>query len=618
MHDRSALLLRTATGALDLVRRHRTVLDSLNVFPVADSDTGTNICLTLAAAVEAACTEAGVPLPDGTAGDPQAAGGTLPDGPPADPPADPTRGRTAAAPVPSGPGRAPAVAAALATGALLGARGNSGVILGQYVGELAERLATPPAAPTAGPGRADPGTVGPGTAGRGTAGRGTAGPGTVGPADAAGTGGGATVDVTGSEVADALAAAAHAARRAVARPVEGTVLTVADDAARTALVAAADGAGPAPTVRAAVDEARRAVARTTTQLEALEGVQDAGGWGLVLLLEALAAALGDARDVVGPDARGADAARAGDPDDPAASAGTPGHDEHGHAHAHTASDGEFELMAVARTHDAAAVDGLRADLVRLGQSVAVVGRSGLWQVHVHSGHVVDVVGALRDRDLGVREVVVRHLLAHHEHPVAGVVMVTRAPGLVTELARSSAVVVVVEDGPADDAVVRAVEDTAGDDVLVLADGLQPLPGGLPAGVRVRLRDGLDVGHLVAAAAALVLAGPGAPDALDRVDRAVDAVRTATVDVRVAPGGTASRGGGVGPAVHDEHDEVVDVARALLAAGEPAEVLTVVTSRGTPEAAVRALREELGEAVELVVVEGGTPGAGLVLAAEPAP
>ena len=82
-----------ATRCLD---RYRDAINALNVFPVPDGDTGTNMLLTMNALNEAACAS-----PDTSAGD---------------------------------------VAAAMARGALLGARGNSGVILSQFFQGLARGL----------------------------------------------------------------------------------------------------------------------------------------------------------------------------------------------------------------------------------------------------------------------------------------------------------------------------------------------------------------------------------------------------------------------------------------------------------------------------------------------
>ncbi|MCS7173778.1 MAG: DAK2 domain-containing protein [Armatimonadetes bacterium] len=86
-----ATALETALAEL---RRCRAEVNALNVFPVADHDTGSNLCATLAAAVEAVRAEEGDEL-----------------------------GRTAAA---------------AARGAFLGARGSSGAILAEYLYGLSE------------------------------------------------------------------------------------------------------------------------------------------------------------------------------------------------------------------------------------------------------------------------------------------------------------------------------------------------------------------------------------------------------------------------------------------------------------------------------------------------
>src|SRR5581483_7890860 len=74
-------------AAATWLERNAAAVNAINVFPVPDGDTGTNMAATLRAAAEAA----------------QRAGETTPD-----------------------------MLAALAHGALMGARGNSGVILSQY------------------------------------------------------------------------------------------------------------------------------------------------------------------------------------------------------------------------------------------------------------------------------------------------------------------------------------------------------------------------------------------------------------------------------------------------------------------------------------------------------
>ncbi|HLU58554.1 MAG TPA: DAK2 domain-containing protein [Pseudonocardia sp.] len=97
-----ALLTRWTRAATAALERHCAEIDRINVFPVADGDTGTNLLLTMRAAADAVRRSA----------------------------RENGAGRTAAA-----------VAAALARGALVGARGNSGVILSQVLRGLAEAVA---------------------------------------------------------------------------------------------------------------------------------------------------------------------------------------------------------------------------------------------------------------------------------------------------------------------------------------------------------------------------------------------------------------------------------------------------------------------------------------------
>lgn len=117
-----ALAVRTWCGlALEALGRAREEIDAINVYPVADGDTGTNLYLTVesaAAAVEAVF----------------AGYATLATGPG---PLTATDG-TAAAEL-GGPTLADAVRA-MAHGALIGARGNSGTILAQLLRGMAQVL----------------------------------------------------------------------------------------------------------------------------------------------------------------------------------------------------------------------------------------------------------------------------------------------------------------------------------------------------------------------------------------------------------------------------------------------------------------------------------------------
>src|SRR5262249_38886497 len=94
-------------------------------------------------------------------------------------------------------------------------------------------------------------------------------------------------DAAGRGLATGLRAAADAAYRAVAEPVEGTILSVARAAGLAATDADSDDLEKV--VLAAASGAADALARTPDQLPVLAraGVVDAGGRGLLVLLDAL-------------------------------------------------------------------------------------------------------------------------------------------------------------------------------------------------------------------------------------------------------------------------------------------------------------------------------------------
>ena len=514
-----ASVLRDWAGrAVRTLDDHRGELDALNVFPVADSDTGTNLYLTLREGLDALIRDrAGL-------GGQQA-----------------VRDRE--------------VARDFARGALVGARGNSGVIVSQYIGALLRTLETGP-------------------------------------------------DVTPELFCRALRTATEAAYRAVAHPVEGTVLTVARAVGEGALEASRRAAGlraaglrALDVLEAGIDRGYVALAQTTAQLAALRaaGVLDAGAWGLLLVLDALADALH------GPGAR-TPRARPAMPvrRDPVGTCATEG------------PGGEFEVMYLVvgdegsgPTDDGVVAEALRAGLSAVGDSVAVVGGDGLWQAHVHTDTPLRAVDAARAADVEATQIRVRHLASqsgvHGTHrPPLGLVTVTGAPGLTADLARAGAVVVLVPPGgAAGPELERAIDDTGAATVLVLAaDGLLT---GAPARPGVRVADHLSEAQVVAGAATLASLDPrlGADGLADAVLRAVLGVRTAAVP-------------GVGPGEHA--DRAVQAARTLLS--QQTTLLTVLTSAATPAGVVDRVRAEVeGTPVEVVVLPTGAPGDQVVLGAE---
>ncbi|GGL10888.1 DAK2 domain-containing protein [Mangrovihabitans endophyticus] len=302
---------RWCRRGLASLRAHQREIDELNVYPVPDGDTGTNLVLTLTSASEA--------LSDPEPSDVDASG-----------------------PQPTPLGRA---MRRMARGALLGARGNSGVIVSQILRGMADTLATPAA-------------------------------------------------VRGGELAVALRTASEAAYAAVARPVEGTVLSVVAAAADAAVQVSSNDL--IVTARAAARAAADALARTPQQLPDLAraGVVDAGGRGLVLLLDALVEALKDEPEQDGGAAAERKrstgqphATRPADNDRPADDALCgPG----------AVADFGYEVQYLLdATPPAVAL--LREELDRIGDSVVVVGTGEgsvpTWNVHVHTPDVGAAVEA---------------------------------------------------------------------------------------------------------------------------------------------------------------------------------------------------------------------------------
>ncbi|MDX3229465.1 DAK2 domain-containing protein [Streptomyces sp. ME19-01-6] len=321
-HPLDADAVRTWCGlALDALGRAREEIDAINVYPVADADTGTNLYLTVESAAQAVTAAF-----DGHA----------------------------AAPGPAAHPSLREAVRAMAHGALIGARGNSGTILAQLLRGMADVLAD-------GDGDGDDRDV--------SRGRDVSGNGNGGGADPAGPHGEA------DGLRRALRRAAELAYRGVAHPVEGTVLTVARAAADAADRAQGD---PAAVARAAYEGARTALEATPAQLGVLAraGVVDAGGYGLVVVLGALAEAVSGRAPADGPVV-------------------APGGCAAGHAATADGSLGDgpdggpaFEVIYLLEA-DETAVARLRDRLDALGDSLVVVGGDGLWNVHVH----VDDAGA---------------------------------------------------------------------------------------------------------------------------------------------------------------------------------------------------------------------------------
>jgi DAK2 domain fusion protein YloV len=173
-------------------------------------------------------------------------------------------------------------------------------------------------------------------------------------------------ELTPSDLADALAEAANAAYRAVIKPTEGTILTVAREAGRAAVAAASEpGATAVSVIKAAAAAARAAVDRTPGQLKILHeaGVVDAGGYGLQIMLEGMLQTIEETEVGLLDALKKAPAAQA--------SLELP---EEGWGYCT-----EFLIQG-----EGLDVEKLRQEIAAMGNSVLVVGDQDLVRVHVHT------------------------------------------------------------------------------------------------------------------------------------------------------------------------------------------------------------------------------------------
>jgi DAK2 domain fusion protein YloV len=165
-----------------------------------------------------------------------------------------------------------------------------------------------------------------------------------------------------------LTQGAATAYKAVAKPVEGTILTVVREAAAAAVISAEDGGDLEDVLTAAVEGARLAVAKTPSMLPILRdaGVVDAGGQGLYRILE------GTLQYMVSRDSA-------------AVAVEVPTVERSATIVAHVDEGFGYETMFLLQSRSAPLdVDRLRGELEKMGSSVLVAGDSRAVKVHVHN------------------------------------------------------------------------------------------------------------------------------------------------------------------------------------------------------------------------------------------
>lgn len=272
------------TGAA-LLEKNRAYIDSLNVFPVPDGDTGTNMSMTMQSAVKEIQNCKGTNVSD--------------------------------------------IATAASLGALKGARGNSGVILSQILRGFARALS-------------------------------------------------GKEEMAPENFAAALTTGTEAAYKAVMKPKEGTMLTVARMMAEAVTREANEGANLYKLIDVMIDEGERALLLTPELLPVLKeaGVVDSGGKGLVTILRGFKMVIdGEEVDEYVPAPQQNTAEITGNEE---------GADLEALDDIEFGYCTEFFIIHLDESFSEADLDKLREKLMKIGDSVVVAHDSDFIKIHVHS------------------------------------------------------------------------------------------------------------------------------------------------------------------------------------------------------------------------------------------
>ena len=426
------------------------------------------------------------------------------------------------------------------------------------------------------------------------------------------------------ELAEALEEAADAAYRAVLKPTEGTILTVAREAARAAVQAAeADGASSSSVIAAAARGAKTAVERTPTQLAILReaGVVDAGGYGLQIMLDGMLRTF--EADLPMTEVKVAV---------PAAQKAL-ALPEEGWGYC-------TEFILEGRELD---VDRIREDIAAMGNSVLVVGEPEIVKVHVHTDEPARVIsyasGLGTVAKLNVGDMSQQHALileeSSHESPGAngsghapakpspertngvGLVAVTAGEGLVN-IFRGLGVDAIVEGGqtmnPSTQDMLLAVETLPYDQAILLPNNRNVILAAREVGKLTEKQvHVLETGSIPEGIEAVVAFNPerDASDNLRSMREAADRVQT--IEVTHAVRDTRSNGlrvkkGDVIALINDKlkhagHDYGEVVRQALQDLGpESYELVTVFIGEDTTPEEGERLAESIRESFPSLEVE----------------
>lgn len=365
-------------------------VDALNVFPVPDGDTGTNMNLSMTSGAKEVKNNVQEHI-----------------------------------------GK---VGSALAKGLLMGARGNSGVILSQLFRGFAKAIETKPT-------------------------------------------------INSKDFAAALDAGVTTAYKAVMKPVEGTILTVAKDAAKHAVAAAKNHDDLIALMEEVVKEAKASLDRTPDLLPVLKevGVVDSGGQGLVFVYEGFLA------ELKGEKLSDSPAAMPNMNDLVSAE-----HHKNVQSHINTA-DIEFgyctEFMVRLEGKASFSEEDFRQDLSKFGDSLLVISDEEVVKVHIHSeqpgevltygqkyGNLINMkIENMRQQHSNIVGESMTPLLTEANKPKKekqeyGIVAVSMGSGI-ADLFRSIGANAVIEGGqtmnPSTEDIVKAIKEVNARKVIIL-------------------------------------------------------------------------------------------------------------------------------------------------------
>jgi len=533
------LFKRALLGSLSWLSSNHEEVNRLNVFPVPDGDTGTNMLLTLQSAVE--------DIKESNAAE------------------------------------VSKIAKLASHGSLMGARGNSGVILSQIFRGFARAVE-------------------------------------------------GKSSLTPAELATAFEEAANAAYRAVNKPTEGTILTVAREAGRAAAAAAGSPDATVPMViAAAASGARDAVLKTPSQLQILRdaGVVDAGGFGLQIILEGMLKTVEDSESSLA-------ALAAVRPVTLPASQVSVALPEGGW--------GYCTEFLIEGTH--LDQDRIKTQIEALGNSVLVVGEPELVKVHVHTDDPSRVItlaggyGKLLKLNVGDMSTQHRRILEGEGQASAasrsngvGVVAVVAGRGLV-DIFRGLGVDAIVEGGqtmnPSTQDMLTAIESVPYDEVILLPNNKNVILAAKQVLGLTKKNVHVIETHSVPQGVAAVVAFRGDRSGADnRTGMKAEAERVQTIEVTHAVRDTRSNGlkvkkGDVIGLINDklefagtDYGEVVNKALGRLGA-DSYELVTVYRGEGASDDELQKLESDIRSThpgLEVEVQQGGQQHYPFILSVE---